>query len=316
MEPVGQLGPTEVAELGSRLAANIARAVTVPETTVRDLVIALLAGGHVLIEDYPGVGKTALARALAATIEAECSRIQCTADMLPADLIGTNVLDQRNGSFEFRPGPIFANLVLVDEINRASPKTQSGLLECMQELHVTVDGVTHQLARPFLVLATQNPIEYEGTFPLPQAQLDRFMVRVALGYPAAPDEAAMLAAHAPQDRVAELTPIASLGEVLAAQDATARVHASEPLRRYVVAVLARTRADQRTRLGASPRAGLALLRAAMARAALAGRDHVLPDDVQELAVSVLAHRLLLAPTAGAVTPSAIVLDALEQVPAL
>jgi MoxR-like ATPase len=186
----------------------------------------------------------------------------------------------------------------------------------MQELHVTVDGVTHQLARPFLVLATQNPIEYEGTFPLPQAQLDRFMVRVALGYPAAPDEAAMLAAHAPQDRVAELTPTASLGEVLAAQDATARVHASEPLRRYVVAVLAHTRADQRTRLGASPRAGLALLRAAMARAALAGRDHVLPDDVQELAVSVLAHRLLLAPTAGGATPSAVVLDALEQVPAL
>ncbi len=316
MEPLGQLSPTQVAELGSRLAANVARAVTVPRATLRELVIALLAGGHVLVEDFPGVGKTALARALAATIEAECSRIQCTADMLPADLIGTNVLDQRDGSFEFRPGPIFANLVLVDEINRASPKTQSGLLECMQELHVTVDGVTHELARPFLVLATQNPIEYEGTFPLPQAQLDRFMVRIALGYPTGGEEAAMLGEHAARDRVRELTPVADLGEVLAAQDAVARVHTSEPLRRYVVELLAHTRADPRTRLGASPRAGLMLLRAAMARAALDGRDHVLPDDVQELAPSVLAHRLLLAPTASAATPAEIVRDALRRVPAL
>jgi MoxR-like ATPase len=316
MEPVGQLGPTEVADLGSRLAANIARAVTVPAAALRELVIALLAGGHVLVEDFPGVGKTALARALAATIDAEASRIQCTADMLPADLIGTNVLDQRDGSFEFRPGPIFANLVLVDEINRASPKTQSGLLECMQELHVSVDGVTHELARPFLVIATQNPIEYEGTFPLPQAQLDRFMVRIGLGYPSAGEEATMLAEHAGRDRVRELAPIADLGEILAAQDATARVHASEPLRRYVVALLSHTRSDQRTRLGASPRAGLMLLRASMARAALEGRDHVLPDDVQELAVAVLAHRLLLAPAAGAASATEIVRDALARVPAL
>jgi MoxR-like ATPase len=316
MSSVGQLGPTDVAELGSRVSANVKRAVMVPALALRDLLIALLAGGHVLIEDYPGVGKTALARSLAATIEADCARIQCTSDMLPADLIGTNVLNQRDGTFEFRPGPIFANLVLVDEINRASPKTQSGLLECMQEMHVTVDGVTHELARPFAVLATQNPIEYEGTYALPQAQLDRFMVRIVLGYPTPGDEAAMLAEHAALDRVRELTPTATIAEVLEAQQVAASVHASESLRRYVVAVLEQTRADPRTYLGASPRAGLMLLRAAMACAALDGRDHVLPDDVQQLAVSVLAHRLLLAPAVPQTTRTEIVADALNRVPAL
>jgi MoxR-like ATPase len=316
MDSVGQLGPTDVAEMGSRVAANVVRAIKVPPPALRDLLIALLAGGHVLIEDYPGVGKTALARALAASIDAECTRIQCTSDMLPSDLIGTNVFNQRDGRFEFRPGPVFANLVLVDEINRASPKTQSGLLECMQERHVTVDGATHDLARPFVVLATQNPIEFEGTYPLPQAQLDRFMVRISLGYPSASEEAAMLADHAALDRVLELAPVTAVAEVLAAQAAMARVHASEALRRYVVAVLEQTRADRRTELGASPRAGLMLLRASMARAALAGRDHALPDDVQELAVSVLAHRLLLAPVAAEIDPAEVVADALSRVPAL
>jgi MoxR-like ATPase len=270
----------------------------------------------VLIEDYPGVGKTALARALAASIDAEWSRIQCTSDMLPSDLIGTNVFNQRDGRFEFRPGPVFANLVLVDEINRASPKTQSGLLECMQERHVSIDGATHELARPFVVLATQNPVEYEGTYPLPEAQLDRFMVRVALGYPPAAEESAMLGEHAAGDRVLDLSPVASVAEVLAAQQSLARVHAGEPLRDYVVAVLEQTRADQRTELGASPRAGLMLLRAAIAHAALQGRDHVLPDDVQGLAEPVLAHRLLLAPGTPEQERSAIVADALRRVPAL
>jgi MoxR-like ATPase len=316
MSSVDRPGPTDVEELGSRVIANITRAVTVPAGVLHGLLVALLAGGHVLIEDYPGVGKTALARALAATIEADCARIQCTSDMLPADLIGTNVLNQGDGTFAFRPGPIFANLVLVDEINRASPKTQSGLLECMQELHVTLDGTTHELARPFVVLATQNPIEYEGTYPLPQAQLDRFMVRLALGYPTAADEAAMLAEHAALDSVLRLKPVATIGEVLRAQRVAANVHASESLRRYVVAVLEQTRSDHRTYLGASPRAGLMLLRAAMACAALAGRDHALPDDVQQLAVSVLAHRLLLAPTAPEAERAEIVLDALNRVPAL
>jgi MoxR-like ATPase len=316
MDPVGQLGPTDVAELGSRVAANVARAVKVPPRALRDLTIALLAEGHVLIEDNPGVGKTALARALAASIDAEWSRIQCTSDMLPSDLIGTNVFNQRDGRFEFRPGPVFANLVLVDEINRASPKTQSGLLECMQERHVSLDGATHELARPFVVMATQNPVEYEGTYPLPEAQLDRFMVRISLGYPAADEEAAMLAEHAARDRVLDLVPVATVAEVLGAQEALARVHASEPLCRYVVAVAEQTRADPRTELGASPRAGLWLLRAAIAHAALQGRDHVLPDDVQELADSVLAHRLLLKPACEEGERSQIVTDALRRVPAL
>jgi MoxR-like ATPase len=316
MGSVGQLGPTDVADLGSRVSVNIARAVTVPADALRDLLVALLAGGHVLIEDYPGVGKTALARALAASVEAEFARIQCTSDMLPSDLIGTNVLNQRDGSFEFRPGPIFANLVLVDEINRASPKTQSGLLECMQELNVTVDGASHELARPFTVLATQNPIEFEGTYPLPRAQLDRFMVRIRLGYPSAREEAAMLAAQAACDRVGELAPVADTAEVLRAQSVASGVHTSEALRGYVVALLDQTRRDVRTQLGGSPRAGLMLLRAAMAHAALAGRDHVLPDDVQRLAGSVLEHRLLLAPAVAEGERAAVVADAVAGVSAL
>jgi MoxR-like ATPase len=316
MDSVGQLGPTEVAELGSRLAASVGRAVKVPPHALRDLLVAVLAAGHVLIEDNPGVGKTALARALAASIDAEWSRIQCTSDMLPSDLVGTNVFNQRDGRFEFRPGPVFANLVLVDEINRASPKTQSGLLECMQERHVSVDGATHELARPFMVMATQNPIEYEGTYPLPEAQLDRFMVRISLGYPEPAVEAEMLSEHAARDRVLDVRAVAAVGEVLAAQRATARVHAGEPLCRYVVAVVEQTRADPRTELGASPRAGLWLLRAAMAHAALQARDHVLPDDVQELAAPVLAHRLLLSPAGVGTSRAEIVADALSRVPAL
>jgi MoxR-like ATPase len=280
------------------------------------VLVALVAEGHVLIEHNPGVGKTALARALARSTDAEYARVQCTADLLPADVVGTNVFNQRESRFEFRPGPVFANVVLVDEINRASPKTQSGLLECMQERHVTVDVHTHELARPFIVVATQNPVEYEGTYPLPEAQLDRFMVRVALGYPEPDAEAAMLSEHAEGDRVLDLEPVAAVPEVLAAQEAAARVHAGEPLRRYVVAILEMTRSDPRTELGASPRAGLMLLKAAKALAALDGRDHALPDDVQALAPSVLTHRLLLAPDAAGAERAAVVRDALERVPAL
>ncbi|MFL5869435.1 MAG: AAA family ATPase, partial [Thermoleophilaceae bacterium] len=274
------------------------------------------AEGHVLIEDYPGVGKTALARALARSIDAEYARIQCTADLLPADVVGTNVFNQRENKFEFRPGPVFANVVLVDEVNRASPKTQSGLLECMQERHVSVDKHTHELARPFMVLATQNPIEYEGTYPLPEAQLDRFMVRVSLGYPSADDETDMLADHAEHDRVLDLENVAEVGEILAAQAAAGRVHGSEALRRYIVAILDATRADPRIELGASPRAGLMLFRAAKALAALEGRDHALPDDVQGLAPSVLTHRLLLAPDVSGDERPGVIRDALDRVPAL
>ncbi len=316
MSTVPELDPPAVAELGARLRDNIARAVKAPDSVIRDVLVALFAEGHVLIEDYPGVGKTALARALARSIEAEYARIQCTADLLPADVVGTNVYDQRENRFEFRPGPVFANVVLVDEVNRASPKTQSGLLECMQEGHVTVDRHTHELAKPFIVVATQNPVEYEGTYPLPEAQLDRFMVRVSLGYPTAQQESDMLMDHAESDRVLDLEPVADVAGILAAQTAAAAVHGSEALRRYVVAVSDATRADPRVELGASPRAGLMLFRAAKAYAALDGRDHALPDDVQKLAGAVLTHRLLLAPGTGADERAVVVRDALERVPAL
>src|SRR6476661_3370116 len=316
MATVPELDPPQVAQLGARLRDNIAKAVKAPEGVIRDVLVALFAEGHVLIEDYPGVGKTALARALARSIDAEFARVQCTSDLLPSDVVGTNVYNQRENRFEFRPGPVFANVVLVDEINRASPKTQSGLLESMQERSVTVDGFTHELARPFMVLATQNPVEYEGTYPLPEAQLDRFTVRVQLGYPPASEEAAMLADHAVRDQVLDLEHVADVADVAAAQEATASVHASDPLRRYIVALLERTRGDSRTELGASPRAGLMLLKAAKALAALDARDHVLPDDVQAMAVSVLSHRLLLAPEAAGVSRREIVEDALERVPAL
>ncbi|HEY6779980.1 MAG TPA: AAA family ATPase [Thermoleophilaceae bacterium] len=315
MSTVPELDPPAVAELGARLRKNIAQAVKAPDAVARDVVVALVAEGHVLIEDYPGVGKTALARALARSVDAEYARVQCTADLLPADVVGTNVYNQREARFEFRPGPVFANVVLVDEINRASPKTQSGLLECMQERHVTVDKHTHELALPFLVLATQNPIEYEGTYPLPEAQLDRFMVRVSLGYPSADAETDMLAQHAGHDRVLDLQPVADVAEVLAAQVAAAQVHGSEALRRYIVAILEATRSDSRVELGASPRAGLMLFRAAKALAALDARDHALPDDVQALAATVLTHRLVLAPEAGSEDRDTIVRDALERVPA-
>jgi len=290
--------------------------VQVREETLQHLIVALLAEGHVLVEDYPGVGKTALARAVARSIDCQFARVQCTSDLLPADVVGTNVYDQREQRFEFRPGPVFANVVLVDEINRASPKTQSGLLECMQERRVTVDVHTHELARPFLVLATQNPIEYEGTYPLPEAQVDRFMVRISLGYPEPAAEAGMLAAHETGDRVLSLRPVATAAEVLAAQDAVTRIQATAPLRDYVVRLLWRTREDPRVDLGASPRAGLMLLRAAKAHAMLAGRDHALPDDVQALAEAVLSHRLVLAPEAPRAAGRDVVAEAVAGTRAL
>jgi MoxR-like ATPase len=323
MEPLDRVAQAELEEaagVARRLATNVRRAVEVRDDALECVLIALAAEGHVLIEDYPGVGKTALARALARSIDGQFARVQCTADLLPADIVGASVYNQREQRFEFRPGPIFANVVLVDEVNRASPKTQSGLLECMQERHVTVDVHTHELARPFLVLATQNPIEYEGTYPLPEAQVDRFMVRVSLGYPTPGAEAGMLAAHEAGDRVLELDPVTGPTDAVRLQDVVKRVHASDALRDYVVSLLAATRSDPRVELGASPRAGLMLLRAAKARALLEGRDHALPDDVQALAASVLAHRLLLAPeTVGAPAEEMrvrVVADAVTATPAL
>lgn len=313
---VEEFSPTDAAALGSRVAGNIAGAIKVPERVLREVLVALLADGHVLIEDRPGVGKTAMARALARSIDAEYARIQCTSDLLPAEVVGTNVFNQLDGRFEFRPGPVFAHLVLVDEINRASPRTQSGLLECMQERQVTVDGESHQLARPFMVLATQNPVEYEGTYPLPEAQLDRFMVRVSLGYPSPGQEAEMLSVHAAGDHVKDLEAVGTVEQIRLAQQATSAVHASAALRDYVVALVSHTREDPRVALGASPRAGLMLLQAAKANAALEGRDHALPDDVKAMAQAVLAHRLLPEPSAVGVRSERIVEDTIAVVPAL
>ncbi len=316
VEANADFDPGAARTIGEALKSNMLRALKVRDGAVRDLLVALVAGGHVLIEDHPGVGKTALARSLALSVRAEFSRVQCTADMLPADVTGTMIFNQRESVFEFHPGPIFANVVLVDEINRASPKTQSGLLESMQERRVTVDQHTHELARPFMIIATQNPAEYAGTYPLPEAQLDRFMVRIELGYPDALDEAEMLRGHAAGDLVSRLEPVADLDDVRRAQAAAASVHGSSELRGYIVALAEATRRDGRLELGASPRAALMLYRAAKALAALEGRDHVLPDDVQTLAAPVLSHRLLLAPGIGESERATVVADAIESVPAL
>jgi MoxR-like ATPase len=314
-----RLDGSEIARAGllaRRIAEAVHDAVEVRDEVLEYLLVCMLAEGHVLIEDLPGVGKTTLARALAQVTDLGFARVQCTADLLPADVVGTNVFNQREDRFEFRPGPVFANVVLVDEINRASPKTQSGLLECMQERRVTVDVHSHELARPFVVLATQNPVEFEGTYPLPEAQVDRFMARVSLGYPTPAAEVDMLRAHESGDRVERMEPVATAADVVEAIDIAMRVVASDRLRSYVVAVLQRTREDPRTQLGASPRAGLMLLRAAKARALLQGRDHALPDDVQALAAVVLSHRIVLAPEALDITGEQVVADALAATPAL
>ena len=324
MEPLEEAVPERLAQaeidtavaVARRVTENIRRAVEVKDEVLEHVTVSLLAEGHILVEDYPGVGKTALARALSRSIDCAFARVQCTADLLPADIVGSQIYNQREARFEFRPGPIFANVVIVDEVNRASPKTQSGLLECMQERHVTVDATSHELARPFLVFATQNPVEYEGTYPLPEAQVDRFMVRLSLGYPDADAEAGMLLGHESRDKVLELEAVADRAEIVEAVETAHRVHASRALRDYIVALLRRTREDERVELGASPRAGLMLLRAAKARALVHGRDHALPDDVQALSDAVLSHRLMLAPEAAGVQRAEIVRDAIASVRAL
>ena len=303
-------------DLVRALVANLGRVVHADEDTLRLVVLCLVAEGHLIIEDFPGVGKTMLAKALARSLDCSFSRVQFTPDLLPSDVTGVDVYDQRSNRFEFRPGPVFANLLLVDEVNRASPKTQAALLECMQEAQVTVDGVTHPLERPFMVIATQNPIEYEGTYPLPEAQLDRFTLRIELGYPQLAEEARMLAEQTHEPPLESLAPVAGADDVtnLAAQ--ARGVYVEESLSRYVVALLRQTRADSRLYLGASPRAGIALLRVAKARALADGRDYLVPDDVKAVAVAVLSHRLILAPEARAagVGAAAIVADTLAKTP--
>ncbi len=308
----------DVASEGARIAANMARVVHGKPDVVHLALVVLLAEGHLLIEDVPGVGKTTLAKALAASVDASVRRIQFTPDLLPSDVTGVSVYDQETREFEFKPGAVFANVVVADEINRASPKTQSALLECMAERQVTVDGVSYELARPFLVMATQNPIEMEGTYPLPEAQRDRFTARVSMGYPDREAELAMLDDLVTTDPLTTLTPATDAAGVRALVAAVGRLHVSEAVRRYVVALVEATRRSPDLRLGASPRAGLQLLRTARATAALAGRDHVLPDDVQTVAVPVLAHRLLLTPDAAASrrTAEQVVGELLRTVPVL
>ena len=285
-----------VRELGARILDEVERAVVGKREALELVLIGLLADGHVLIEDYPGLAKTLTARSFAQVLELRFARVQFTPDLMPADVTGSSIWNQRDADFEFRPGAVFANLLLADEINRAPPKTQAALLEAMQERQVTSDGVTRPLERPFVVLATQNPIEYEGTYPLPEAQLDRFLLRTSFGYPAADDEWSMLERR--MERQAdelELDPVVTRETLLELQAAVEQVHVSESVGRYIVGLVEGTRQSSSTSVGASPRGSLALLKLARCKAALAGRDYATPDDVKSVAVPALAHRLVLKP---------------------
>jgi len=300
----------------STIVKNLGRVLHAPDEILRLVVLCLVAEGHAIIEDFPGVGKTMLAKALARSLDCDFARLQFTPDLLPSDVTGVNVFNQQRNEFEFRRGPVFANLLLVDEVNRASPKTQAALLECMEERQVSVDGVTYPLEPPFMVMATQNPIEYEGTYPLPEAQLDRFTMRLSLGYPPLVEEARMLDEQTSAPPLESLQAVADAADVLQLVETARGVYVEDSLGRYVVAVLRQTRSDPRVYLGASPRAGIALLRVAKALALAEGRDFVMPDDVKTVAAPVLAHRLILAPEARTAGLGAeeLVTDALARTP--
>jgi MoxR-like ATPase len=286
-----------VRQLAERLIQNVEQVIFGKRDMVELAVICLLCQGHLLIEDVPGVGKTMLAKALARSLGGSFKRIQFTPDMLPSDVTGTSIYNQKTGDFEFRPGPIMAQIVLADEINRATPKTQAALLEAMEERQVTVDGVTYKLGPPFLVLATQNPIEYEGTFPLPEAQLDRFLMRVSLGYPTPEQEMAILDAQQLTHPIEKLKRVTTIEEVAAMQEALKSVYADRLIKEYIVALVDATRRHPDVYLGASPRGALTLFRTAQARAAIHGRDYVIPDDVKALAPATLSHRVIISPAA-------------------
>ena len=298
------------------IATNVERVVQGKPDVIELAILCLVAEGHLLIEDVPGVGKTSLAKALAASIDCRWARIQFTPDLLPSDVVGVTVFNRSRSEFEFRPGVVFANLVLGDEINRASPKTQSALLEAMEERQVTVDGHTHVLDAPFMVIATQNPIEHEGTYPLPDSQLDRFLMRVTVGYPARSAELDILDTHAGETIVDELKPVASAKDVLAMTMAARDIHVAPSLKGYLVDIAEASRRHPALALGMSPRATLALQKAARARAAASSRTYVVPDDIKDLAGPVLSHRLVLTPEAAmqAADPQGIVDDILRKVP--
>jgi MoxR-like ATPase len=287
----------DVKEFGERIVSSLEKVIVGKRQSLELVVIGLLCQGHILIEDVPGVGKTVLARSLARSLDCIFNRIQFTPDMLPSDVTGVSIFNQQKNEFEFRPGPIIGQVILADEINRATPKTQAALLEAMEERQVTVDGITHIMPKPYIVLATQNPIEYEGTFPLPEAQLDRFLLRMRLGYPSINDEIRIIEDQQLRHPIEALTPVATGDDVMQMSDAIRKVYLSGAVKRYIVDLTTRTRQSQDVYLGASPRGSLYLSRAAQARAALHGRDHVLPDDVKALAVAVLGHRIIVSAAA-------------------
>jgi MoxR-like ATPase len=307
---------SDVKSFTEKVIANIEKVIIGKRETVELAVIGLLCQGHLLIEDVPGVGKTMLARSMARSIGCSFSRIQFTPDMLPSDVTGVSIFNQVSREFEFRPGPVMAQVVLADEINRATPKTQAALLEAMEERQVTVDGVTRLLPRPFMVQATQNPIEYEGTFPLPEAQVDRFLMRLRLGYPAAADEIAILDRQQFRHPFEALDQVVSVDELVAAQEAIKDVYISPALKRYIVELVHQTREHPEVYLGASPRGSLALYRTAQARAAIGSRDFVLPDDIKALIVPTLAHRVILGPGARLrdLSPQQVVEEILHNIP--
>ena len=316
-EDLPPFGLEEVRSLATSLLDQVERAVVGKRDALRLVLLGLLADGHVLLDDYPGLAKTLIARSFAQVTRLRFARVQFTPDLMPSDVTGSSVYNQRLADFEFRPGPVFTNLLLGHEINRSPPKTQAALLEAMQERQVTIDGVTRQLEPPFLVIATQNPIEYEGTYPLPEAQLDRFLLRLQVGYPSQDAEWEMVARRLRRtaDEI-RLEPVATPAEVLAAQRAIEQVHVAESLGRYMVELVGATRASPRVQVGASPRGTLALLKTSRARAAVAGRDFVTPEDVKAVAVPALAHRLILRPELWVrrVRTEEVVRELLEQVP--
>ena len=308
----------EIGTRGDRILEEMERAVVGKREALALILLGFLADGHVLIEDFPGLGKTLIARSFAQVFAMDFGRVQFTPDLMPSDVTGSSVFNQRTGDFEFRPGPIFTNLLLGDEINRAPPKTQAALLEAMQERQVTIEGQTNRLERPFLVIATQNPIEYEGTYPLPEAQLDRFILRIGVGYPSRDDEWALLERRLERgsDEVS-LAAVTDRDGLLDMQASIEQVHVSEPIGNYIVDIVSSTRTSQRVQVGASPRGSLAILKLSRAKAALEGRDFVTPEDVKAVAVPALSHRLILRPELWVqrVRPEDVVRESLETVPA-